>query len=81
MNRKGYNSAKNIEFRFNPTAWKPNTNFHSSNPDAHSSEEYSPRSESQIGLSGVRALPLVAGINVGGYYFGPSEVRVPAEQT
>ena len=28
-----------------------------------------------IGLSEVRALPLAAGINVGGHYFGPIEVR------
>ena len=40
-----------------------------------------------IGLSGVRALPLAAGIHIGGHYFryfstfGLSEVRAPAEQT
>ena len=37
-----------------------------------------------IGPSGVRALPLAAGINVGGLYkwhFGPSVLRAPAEQT
>ena len=28
-----------------------------------------------IGPSGVRALPLAAGINEGGHYFGPSGVR------
>jgi hypothetical protein len=28
-----------------------------------------------IGPSGVRALSLAAGINVGGHYFGPSGVR------
>ena len=35
-------------------------------------------------LSGVRALPLAAGINEGGHYFryfGPSVLRAPAEQT
>ena len=39
---------------------------------------------SQIGPSGVRALPLAAGINEGGHYFryfGPSVLRAPAEQT
>ena len=35
----------------------------------------------QIGPSGVRALPLAAGINEGGHYFGPSVLRAPAEQT
>ena len=34
-----------------------------------------------LGPSGVRALPLAAGINVGGHYFGPSVLRAPAEQT
>ena len=37
-----------------------------------------------FGPSGVRALPLAAGINVGGHYssyFGPSKVHAPAEQT
>ena len=37
-----------------------------------------------IGPSGVRALPLAAGINEGGHYFryfGPSVLRAPAEQT
>ena len=37
-----------------------------------------------IGPSGVRALPLAAGRNVGGHYkrhFGPSVLRAPAEQT
>jgi hypothetical protein len=38
---KGYNSAKNIKFGFKPTALKPNTNFRSSRPDAHSSKQYS----------------------------------------
>ena len=36
-----------------------------------------------IGPSGVRALPLAAGINEGGHYFryfGPSVLRAPAEQ-
>ena len=33
-----------------------------------------------IGPSGVRALPLAAGINEGGHYSGPSVLRVPAEQ-
>ena len=33
-----------------------------------------------IGPSGVRALPLAAGINEGGHYFGPSVLRVSAEQ-
>ena len=27
------------------------------------------------------ALPLATGINKGGYYFGPSVLRAPAEQT
>ena len=36
---------------------------------------------SLFGPSGVRALPLAAGINVGGHYFGPSVLRAPAEQT
>ena len=38
----------------------------------------------EIGPSGVRALPLAAGINEGGHcfrYFGPSVLRAPAEQT
>ena len=30
---------------------------------------------SHFGPSGVRALPLAAGINEGGHYFGPSGVR------
>jgi hypothetical protein len=37
-----------------------------------------------IGPSGVRALPLAAGINKGGHYFryfGPSVVRAPAVST
>ena len=37
-----------------------------------------------FGLSGVRALPLAAGINEGGHYFryfGPSVLRAPEEQT
>ena len=37
-----------------------------------------------IGPSEVRALPLAAGINVSGHYFwyfGPSVLRAPAEQT
>ena len=34
-----------------------------------------------VGPSGVRALPLAAGINEGGHYFGPSVLRAPAEQT
>jgi hypothetical protein len=34
-----------------------------------------------IGPSGVRALPLAAGINEGGHYFGPSVVRAPAVST
>ena len=34
-----------------------------------------------FGPSGVRALPLAAGINEGGHYFGPSVLRAPAEQT
>ena len=34
-----------------------------------------------IGPSGVRALPLAAGINEGGHYFGPRVLRAPAEQT
>ena len=34
-----------------------------------------------FGPSGVRALPLAAGIYVGGHYFGPSVLRAPAEQT
>ena len=29
----------------------------------------------------MRALPLAAGINEGGHYFGPNVLRVPAEQT
>jgi hypothetical protein len=36
-----------------------------------------------LGPSGVRALPLAAGINVGGHYkghFGPSEVRASSGQ-
>ena len=33
-----------------------------------------------LGPSGVRALPLAAGINEGGHYFGPSVLRAPAEQ-
>ena len=37
-----------------------------------------------FGPSGVRALPLAAGINEGGHYFlgifGPSVLRAPAEQ-
>ena len=32
------------------------------------------QSAQHVGLSGVRALPLAAGINVGGHYFGPSGV-------
>ena len=35
----------------------------------------------KIGPSGVRALPLAAGINEGGHYIGPSVLRAPAEQT
>ena len=37
-----------------------------------------------VGPSGVRALPLAAGINEGGHYFayfGPSRVRAPAVRT
>ena len=40
-----------------------------------------------FGPSGVRTLPLAAGINEGGHYFryiilfGPSVLRAPAEQT
>ena len=37
-----------------------------------------------VGPSGVRALPLAAGRNIGGHYkchFGPSVLRAPAEQT
>ena len=34
-----------------------------------------------IGPSGVRALPLAAGTNEGGHYFGPSGVRAPAVST
>ena len=33
-----------------------------------------------FGPSGVRALPLAAGINEGGHYFGPSMLRAQAEQ-
>ena len=36
--------------------------------------------ETNIGPSGVRALPLAAGINEGGHYFGPSVLCAPAEQ-
>ena len=36
---------------------------------------------SYFGPSGVRTLPLAAGINEGGHYFGPSVLRAPAEQT
>ena len=34
-----------------------------------------------FGPSGVRALPLAAGRNEGGHYFGLSVLRAPAEQT
>ena len=40
-------------------------------------------SDKNFGPSGVRALPLAAGINVGGHYkwhFGPSEVRATSGQ-
>ena len=39
------------------------------------------QTDNLFGPSGVRALPLAAGINVGGQYFGPSVLRAPAEQT
>ena len=35
----------------------------------------------KIGPSGVRALPLATGINIGGHYFGPSEVRATSGAT